>query len=135
MGVVVEVRELRRARAHVQGYKYVPFGPVEYVMPYLIRCERCATAALVAVHPRMTAVARLMVGGVSCEELGRAVCRRAQENSDMMGGVGHEMRLLRGDHRRTPVPCTEFTAPCSALVLQPDSPSRLDLHFVQAPCI
>mmetsp|Transcript_5093 Transcript_5093/g.14616 ORF Transcript_5093/g.14616 Transcript_5093/m.14616 type:complete len:636 (-) Transcript_5093:748-2655(-) len=42
-----------------RGYKYVPFGPVEEVMPYLIR--------------------------------------RAQENSDMMGGVGHEMRLLRGE--------------------------------------
>lgn len=42
-----------------RGYKYVPFGPVEEVMPYLIR--------------------------------------RAQENSDLMGGVGHEMRLLRGE--------------------------------------
>lgn len=41
------------------GYKYVPFGPVEEVMPYLIR--------------------------------------RAQENSDMLGGVGHEMRLLRSE--------------------------------------
>jgi Proline dehydrogenase len=34
----------------VQGYKYVPFGPIEETMPYLIR--------------------------------------RAQENSDMLGGVG-----------------------------------------------
>ena len=40
-----------------QAYKYVPFGPVDEVMPYLIR--------------------------------------RAQENSDLMGGVGHEMNMLR----------------------------------------
>ncbi len=40
-----------------QAYKYVPFGPVDEVMPYLIR--------------------------------------RAQENSDLMGGVGHEMSMLR----------------------------------------
>jgi proline dehydrogenase len=42
-----------------RGYKYVPFGPISEVMPYLIR--------------------------------------RAQENSDMLGGVGHEMRLLRSE--------------------------------------
>lgn len=29
--------------------------------------------------------------------------RRAQENSDMLGGVGHEMRLLRGVSPLTPL--------------------------------
>lgn len=37
----------------------MPFGPVDEVMPYLIR--------------------------------------RAQENSDLMGGVGHEMAMLRAE--------------------------------------
>ena len=45
-----------------QAYKYVPFGPVDEVMPYLIR--------------------------------------RAQENSDLMGGVGHEMAMLRRELTR-----------------------------------
>lgn len=39
-----------------QAYKYVPFGPVELVMPYLVR--------------------------------------RAQENSDLLGGVGHETDMI-----------------------------------------
>lgn len=74
-------------------------------------------------------------GVVSSEELGRVVCRRAQENSDMMGGVGHEMRLLRGDCRSIPVPYADFTALCPALVLQPRLPSRLYPYSVQAPCL
>ena len=53
----------------------------------------------------------------------------------MMGGVGHEMRLLRGDRRSMPVPCADFTAPCPAPVSQPDSPSRLEPCSVQAQCI
>ena len=51
----------------------MPFGPVDEVMPYLIR--------------------------------------RAQENSDLMGGVGHEMSMLRRELwrrlvGRNPVPRT-----------------------------
>ena len=45
-----------------RAYKYVPFGPWEEVMPYLIR--------------------------------------RAQENSDMMGGVGKEMQMLQHELKR-----------------------------------
>jgi hypothetical protein len=41
------------------AYKYVPYGPVDEVMPYLIR--------------------------------------RAQENGDLLGGVGHERALLRDE--------------------------------------
>lgn len=43
-------------------YKYVPYGPVHEVIPYLLR--------------------------------------RAEENSDIMGGVGKELRMLRGELRR-----------------------------------
>ena len=43
------------------AYKYVPYGPVDEVMPYLIR--------------------------------------RAQENGDLLGGVGHERALLRDEVR------------------------------------
>jgi proline dehydrogenase len=42
--------------------RYVPFGPLEEVMPYLIR--------------------------------------RAQENSDIMGGVGKELGMLEAEIRR-----------------------------------
>lgn len=42
--------------------RYVPFGPLEEVMPYLIR--------------------------------------RAQENSDIMGGVGKEMGMLKAELAR-----------------------------------
>ena len=45
-----------------RAYKYVPFGPWEEVMPYLIR--------------------------------------RAQENSDMMGGVGKELGMLEAELKR-----------------------------------
>ena len=44
------------------AYKYVPFGPLQEVMPYLIR--------------------------------------RAQENSDVMGGVGKEMNMLKAEVKR-----------------------------------
>ena len=44
-------------RGGYKAYKYVPYGPVHEVMPYLIR--------------------------------------RAQENGDLLGGVGHERGLLR----------------------------------------
>ena len=44
------------------AYKYVPYGPVDEVMPYLIR--------------------------------------RAQENSDLMGGVGRERGLLWDEFKR-----------------------------------
>jgi len=45
-----------------QAYKYVPFGAVDEVLPYLVR--------------------------------------RAQENSDMLGGVGVEMGMLRAELKR-----------------------------------
>ena len=45
-----------------QAYKYVPFGAVDEVLPYLVR--------------------------------------RAQENSDMLGGVGVETAMLRSELRR-----------------------------------
>jgi proline dehydrogenase len=45
--------------ANYRAYKYVPYGKIKEVMPYLIR--------------------------------------RAQENSDMMGGVGTELRMLRAE--------------------------------------
>ena len=49
--------------AHGYGaYKYVPFGPIEEVMPYLIR--------------------------------------RAQENSDVLGGIAKETNMLRSELRR-----------------------------------
>jgi proline dehydrogenase len=46
----------------MQSYKYVPYGLVGEVLPYLIR--------------------------------------RAQENSDLMGGVGLELKLLRKELKR-----------------------------------
>ncbi len=46
----------------VQAYKYVPFGAVDEVLPYLVR--------------------------------------RAQENSDMLGGVGQETAMLRTELKR-----------------------------------
>jgi proline dehydrogenase len=49
-------------RHKYRAYKYVPFGPLEETMPYLIR--------------------------------------RAQENSDMMGGVAKEMNMLRTEFAR-----------------------------------
>jgi proline dehydrogenase len=49
-------------RHKYRAYKYVPFGPLQEVMPYLIR--------------------------------------RAQENSDVMGGVGKEMGLLISECKR-----------------------------------
>jgi proline dehydrogenase len=48
--------------AGYRAYKYVPYGKVKEVMPYLIR--------------------------------------RAQENSDMLGGVGAELRMLQGELTR-----------------------------------
>ena len=50
------------ARCRYKAYKYVPFGPLAEVMPYLIR--------------------------------------RAQENSDVMGGVGKEMGMLKAEVKR-----------------------------------
>jgi proline dehydrogenase len=49
-------------RHKYRAYKYVPFGPLQEVMPYLIR--------------------------------------RAQENSDIMGGVGKEMIMLKAECKR-----------------------------------
>jgi proline dehydrogenase len=49
-------------RHKYRAYKYVPFGPLKEVMPYLIR--------------------------------------RAQENSDVMGGVGKEMDMLKAEVKR-----------------------------------
>jgi Proline dehydrogenase len=46
----------------LRACRYVPFGPLKEVMPYLIR--------------------------------------RAQENSDVMGGVGKEMGMLRAEVKR-----------------------------------
>lgn len=50
------------ATAFSQAYKYVPFGAVDEVIPYLVR--------------------------------------RAQENSDMLGGVGQETAMMRTELRR-----------------------------------
>ncbi len=50
----------------MQAYKYVPFGPVDEVMPFLIR--------------------------------------RAQENSDVLGNVGRELAMLRGELARRMLP-------------------------------
>jgi proline dehydrogenase len=49
-----------------KAYKYVPFGPVHEVLPYLVR--------------------------------------RAQENSDIMQGVGTEMKMLRAELKRRWLP-------------------------------